>query len=186
MFLIAKLKKKHTIILIFLIILNILVYWYLNQDTQVDVLKHQTQPSTKFKVNKCNNLVEARFNKSVWTLLSKEINYVEASIKLLKSIRKHTTGDYFDAFIIEIEERKLTTPSRKALESAGWKICTVDRIPPPNENRTHPHFRDQFTKLILWSFDQFDSIIYFDSDTLVINNIDHLLNINKKVTNLCF
>ena len=61
----------------------------------------------------------------------------------------------------------------------GWKICQVDRIAPRDEAETHRTFRDQFTKLIIWNFTEYEAIYYFDSDTFVIRNIDSFLNIHK-------
>ena len=55
----------------------------------------------------------------------------------------------------------------------------MDRIAPRNEEGTFGRFRDQFTKLVLWNFLEYEAVYYFDSDAFVIGNIDSLLNIYK-------
>ncbi|KAH8830387.1 glycosyltransferase family 8 protein [Flagelloscypha sp. PMI_526] len=59
-------------------------------------------------------------------------------------------------------------------QTQGWEAHAVSRIPPPhNSHLVQPEFRDQYTKLQLWSLDSLGirSLIYLDADTLVLRPI---------------
>ena len=118
-------------------------------------------------------------NISIWTLLTDYQGYADSAIKLLKSIKKNTKYNLSNFFIMEIQEKPLPVELKKKLIDSGWRVKTVNRIPPRNEAGTFPRFRDQFTKLELWNMDEYEANIYFDSDTFVIQNIDEFLNMYK-------
>ena len=119
-------------------------------------------------------------NISIWTLITDYNGYADAAVKLIKSIKNNTSYNLKNFFIMEIKEKPLPDKIKKKLANAGWMIKTVNRIAPRDENETVPRFRDQFTKLKLWNIDEYEANIYFDSDTLVIGNIDNFLNLYKK------
>jgi alpha-N-acetylglucosamine transferase len=112
-------------------------------------------------------------------MLTNTDGYLKSSLKLIKSIKKFTTHKYYDTLVLELKEKPYSDATRNTLTENGWKICTVDRIAPRNEAHTGHNFKDQFTKLALWNFTEFKSIVYFDSDTLAVRNIDNLLNIDQ-------
>ena len=58
---------------------------------------------------------------------------------------------------------------------AGWYLWSVERINPPHFAIIYPRFRDQYTKLQIWSMIDYDRILYLDGDTLVIRDINELL-----------
>jgi len=63
--------------------------------------------------------------------------------------------------------------------AVGWDPVPVPRIPPPhNGNGIHKRFRDQYTKLNIWSFDRMgiSTLVYLDADTLVRRNFDELFH----------
>lgn len=143
-----------------------------------------TDQRYKTRLSQCKNEVyyDSRKTKSIWTFLvvdkKNDLNYAQSAIKLIKSIKMNTNDfDSYEFFILELSEKPLRV--RFNLETSGWKICTVDRIPPRDELKTYPKFRDQFTKLVLWNMTQFKTVNYFDSDTFVIGNIDILLNMGN-------
>jgi alpha-N-acetylglucosamine transferase len=148
---------------------------------------NQIAPSTSFLKN-CVNQAEKKFNKSIWTLLSNEIGYATSAIKLIKSIRVFTNKQFYDNFVLEIKERPLTDSVKQALINAGWKICTVNgltRKKDQNKNKTIINFKKLlFTKFLLWNFTEYESIYYFDADTLVINDINEYLNLDNKLDSL--
>jgi alpha-N-acetylglucosamine transferase len=147
-----------------------------------EILKHQKIDIEVKNVylSSCKNRVKQNYKKSIWTFLSDTDGYFISAIKLIKSIRAHTSIYDYDSFILEIKEKPLDESLKQILRSNGWEICQVDRIAPRDEANTHPPFRDQFTKLILWNMTEYNAIYYFDSDSFVIKNIDSYLNIHKK------
>ena len=59
------------------------------------------------------------------------------------------------------------------VKASGWELRPVDRIPPPKEG-TADQFRDQYTKLKLFSMTDLEALIYLDADTIVLRNFDEL------------
>lgn len=56
-----------------------------------------------------------------------------------------------------------------------WSICTAPLIPSNRPEQTVVRFREQFTKLWLWSLTSFQRVLYMDSDTLALADITPLL-----------
>jgi len=54
------------------------------------------------------------------------------------------------------------------LRGVGWTLCKVPRYPPPFENKVARGFRDQFSKLPLWSLTKYKRVVYMDADTLLL------------------
>ncbi|CAF0879724.1 unnamed protein product [Didymodactylos carnosus] len=97
-------------------------------------------------------------------------NYVLGALILGYSIRKYHPNHLM--YMMYLDD-KIKNNTLMALKEVGWLVLPVARIEPPLKG-THKRFIDQFTKLTLWSFTQYDSIIYLDSDTVVMNDISHL------------
>jgi len=73
--------------------------------------------------------------------------------------------------------------SPKALciaRTSGWETYPVQLISPPhNGEGIAARFKDQYTKLAIWSLGEelgFDNAVYMDADTLVLRNFDELYN----------
>ncbi|KAL1919202.1 uncharacterized protein VTP21DRAFT_2584 [Calcarisporiella thermophila] len=62
------------------------------------------------------------------------------------------------------------------LKSVGWKLHSVDEIDLP-ESGVKDAFRDNFLKLHLWNFTEFDALVYLDADTIVRDNIQELFRL---------
>lgn len=118
-------------------------------------------------------------NISIWTFLTDYQGYAVSAIKLIKSIKNNTSFSLKHFFVLEIKEKPLSEKIKKQLFEAGWAIKTVSRIPPRDERKTIQRFRDQFTKLELWAVEEYEANIYFDSDTVVVGNIDAFLSLYK-------
>ncbi|CAG8770483.1 28234_t:CDS:2, partial [Dentiscutata erythropus] len=72
------------------------------------------------------------------------------------------------------------------LEAVGWIMKEVERIPVPWNGNLSDKFVDQFTKLQIWSLTEFNSIIYIDSDAIVLQKIDNLFEIVNSRTKFEF
>ncbi|KAK7462725.1 hypothetical protein VKT23_007312 [Stygiomarasmius scandens] len=66
-------------------------------------------------------------------------------------------------------------------KAAGWEPVEVTLLPPPHNGKgIHARFRDQYTKLTIWSLGEelgIDTAVYLDADTLVLRNFDELFDI---------
>jgi alpha-N-acetylglucosamine transferase len=168
----------------------VIIYFSLTSDIHIFYkFSHKNFQKVSEKINKkiltsCLNQVEYEHEISVWTFLTDDSNYALSAIKLLKSIELNSKSTMFDKLILELREKRLNTEIKSLIsKNPSWKICQVDRIPPRDEKNTFPRFRDQFTKLILWNMTEYKAVVYFDSDTFVIGNINKLLNIYKTLEN---
>ena len=149
--------------------------WIENQDIE-DMMTGQNF------MNICLNKQIVRNDIAVWTLLADEVeNYGIGAIKLLKSIRKNVKTTKFDSFVLELVNKPIKPKRmRDEILKAGWRICQVNRIAPRDENKTRNLFRDTFTALILWNATDYKAHYHFDSDMLVLRNIDDLFSIHTK------
>ena len=92
-------------------------------------------------------------------------------------MRRHSSTP-LDLVVMELKNKPLTKDAWTRLRAIGWQRCVVDRIAPLNEKQTFGRFRDQFTKLHVWGMTTYDTLLYLDSDTLVLGPIDGLLRTN--------
>ncbi|KAL5488296.1 hypothetical protein ACEPAI_6404 [Sanghuangporus weigelae] len=72
---------------------------------------------------------------------------------------------------------RLSSQTLCQLSEIGWELRPIERIPPPNGGKgVHLRFRDQYSKLRVWSLDSIGikSVIYLDGDMLVRQNFDEL------------
>jgi alpha-N-acetylglucosamine transferase len=60
------------------------------------------------------------------------------------------------------------------IKKTGWIPVPVDVIPQPGQESSDSRFRMMFTKLHLWRLIECRSLVYVDSDTLVLHNFDEL------------
>lgn len=81
--------------------------------------------------------------------------------------------------ILPYLEDRISAQALCISRAAGWEPYAVPFIPPPHKGQgIHLRFKDQYTKLNIWSFDQLgvDSLVYLDADTLVRRNFDELFD----------
>ena len=77
-------------------------------------------------------------------------------------------------------EGRVSSRALCVARAVGWEPQSVPFIPPPHGGRgIHWRFRDQYTKLNIWSFDHLGitSLVYLDADTLVRRNFDELFHL---------
>ncbi|CAG8439662.1 10900_t:CDS:2 [Ambispora gerdemannii] len=91
--------------------------------------------------------------------------YMEGALTLGYTIKKHHPNHqmYMIYFPENFSEAALCK-----LRAIDWIPRVVERIPPPWKG-VPSYFADQFTKLQLWSYTEFDGIMYIDSDALVVH-----------------
>lgn len=100
--------------------------------------------------------------------------YAKGAIALGYSIKKNS--GYFPSkskpamVLMTLTDLKYRSNSQRALEKIGWTVKTVNRIKPFKEGYSQV-YKNQYTKLNLWNFTEWDSILYMDSDTLVKESI---------------
>lgn len=109
-----------------------------------------------------------------FTLTSNE--FVPGAICLIKSLRRFTD------LPIHVIDLDLTEENRKLLENHSAIITRVDRIgsiyaktQPWHQNKDFAN--NCFNKLHLWN-QNYDKVIYLDSDMLVVKNIDSLFKLD--------
>jgi hypothetical protein len=111
---------------------------------------------------------------SVWTMLTDGEGYVTGGVTLGLSVLRHSSKP-LDLVVLELAGKPLSTQAWQRLQSVGWQRCVVEHIAPLDEQGTFSRFRDQFTKLRLWGMTEYGTVLYLDSDALVIRSIDELL-----------
>jgi lipopolysaccharide biosynthesis glycosyltransferase len=107
-------------------------------------------------------------------------DYSYGAAALIKSIEEFVGNSRFhgsyDTILLEIPNRRLPESDRLWMKRLGWNICTVSPI--EALHKPFGRFIDQFNKLHLWSLVEYDKVIYLDSDNLITDNIDQLLDLN--------
>jgi alpha-N-acetylglucosamine transferase len=99
-------------------------------------------------------------------------DYIKAVEVLGYSLRRiNIQADLILLFI----SNRLNQSTLDRCRKAGWYLWSVERIDPPRFAIVYPRFRDQYTKLQIWSMIGYDRILYLDADTLVIRDINELL-----------
>lgn len=73
---------------------------------------------------------------------------------------------------------KVSNRTRRVLQEDGWIIKSISNIQSPYEgqSRRGDYFSGIFSKLLIWNMTDYERIVYLDSDTLVLSNIDHMFD----------
>ncbi|KAF6154778.1 hypothetical protein GIB67_032390 [Kingdonia uniflora] len=101
------------------------------------------------------------------TVLHSSETYVCGAITLAQSIiQTNTTKD-----LVLLADKSITEKSRRALQTAGWKIKNIDRIRSPYAKRG-AYNEWNYSKLRIWQLSEYDKIIFIDSDVIILKNID--------------
>lgn len=109
-------------------------------------------------------------------LVSTESDYLESAIVLGRSILKHHHDDTTDMILMLLDSSPLSCGAETGLKRAGWEICRVPLIQPPNIEPIFPRFRQQFTKLALFTWTRYDNVVYMDADTMAVGPLDELFH----------
>ncbi|KAA8531049.1 hypothetical protein F0562_005758 [Nyssa sinensis] len=103
------------------------------------------------------------------TILHSAHVYVCGAIAAAQSIRM--AGSTRDLVILV--DKTISEYHRSGLESAGWKIRTIERIRNPKAEKD-AYNEWNYSKFRLWQLTDYDKIIFIDADLLILRNIDFL------------
>lgn len=121
-------------------------------------------------LNPTENLYSGTAKKEAYaTILHSAHVYVCGAIAAAQSIRM--VGSTRDLIILVDET--ISEYHRGGLESAGWKIHTIQRIRNPKAERD-AYNEWNYSKFRLWQLTDYDKIIFIDADLLILRNIDFL------------
>ncbi|CAI6003855.1 unnamed protein product [Closterium sp. NIES-64] len=98
-------------------------------------------------------------------------DYVCGAIVLARSLKKSGTK----ADLVLLVSREINRKSRRGLKKAGWRLKEIERIRNP---RAVPKSYNEwnYSKLRLWQLEEYDKVIFVDSDVLVLKNLDFLFS----------
>ncbi len=66
--------------------------------------------------------------------------------------------------------------SKEVLKVDGWIVKSIHNIPNPYTDHSSLEYSSVYSKLHTWNMTEYERIVFLDSDTLVIKNIDHLFD----------
>ncbi|KAG8888646.1 hypothetical protein FRB98_007207 [Tulasnella sp. 332] len=95
--------------------------------------------------------------------------YVPGAILLGYSLKRHGMLESTVAqhMVLLHTPGSLSIDSMAVLEEIGWDLRLVPQIPYPQGKPPARNFMEQYTKLTLFEFEEFEQIFYLDADTLV-------------------
>jgi len=110
-------------------------------------------------------------------------NYAHMALMLGYSLKKHNDLEALNAemvlLVLEDDEGKngITRENRTRLEKAGWKLRVAEELEFPGVNQTQirKHHRHNLNKLHLFSWTEYDKIVFMDADTVCKGSIQDLL-----------
>jgi hypothetical protein len=108
-------------------------------------------------------------SRAVATMISTD-SYVTGALVLLWGILNY--GNVGASHLICLVTESVSASSRKRLEVAGWEIFPVSVIESNSSDIVEEKWRQQFTKLHLFSLASYTQVMYLDSDTVVKGSLD--------------
>ncbi|KAF1988274.1 glycosyltransferase family 8 protein [Aulographum hederae CBS 113979] len=110
-------------------------------------------------------------------------NYAHMALMLGYSIAKHNDLAALNAELVllcledDAGINGITRENRTRLEKAGWKIRIAEELEFPGVNQTQirKHHRHNLNKLHLFSWTEYDKIVFMDADTVCKGSIQELL-----------
>ncbi|QPG74428.1 hypothetical protein FOA43_001757 [Brettanomyces nanus] len=115
-------------------------------------------------------------DKKIWATLITNSRYVPGVITLDYSLKKANSKYRLVAMYTE----QLDLESLKALTCRHIAIRKIHQLKPPTESpelSNDPRFRDCWSKLYIFKLVQFQRIVELDSDMVVMQNMDELMDI---------
>ena len=118
--------------------------------------------------------IKSREGGIAYAIFLENDKYITGALTLANCIKKYAyKHQEFDMIAIYLE---LDDNAKCSLTNAGWALNKVPLIAPFKEGAAE-QFHNQYTKLSLWNFDNYDFIMYLDCDTLIRKSVDFLFDI---------
>lgn len=110
----------------------------------------------------------------VWATLITNSNYLPGVLTLNYSLIK-SNSNYP---LIALHTSKLDAESLKILKDNNIPTLLIQNLNPGENKSVEPRFVDTWSKLYFFKLTQFKRIIQLDSDMLILQNIDELMDLN--------
>ncbi|KAK9461197.1 nucleotide-diphospho-sugar transferase [Lipomyces oligophaga] len=108
--------------------------------------------------------------------------FSQYAMMLAYSLQKYNDFEALDVdliLLVRTEGKEAVTPQNiTRLERVGWKIMNEHDLDfeGVNKNAIRPYHRYNLNKLYLWSYTQYDRIVFIDADTLCKGSISELFD----------
>ncbi|KAL8400398.1 hypothetical protein RB594_000696 [Gaeumannomyces avenae] len=112
----------------------------------------------------------------VWTTLITNLDYLPGLLTLEYSLRKY--GSAYPLVVLYTD--KFPESGRAALAARGIAMQRIEYLLPTRSSRDYsddPRFYDCWSKLVPFSLEQYDRVVQVDSDMLVLQNMDELMDL---------
>jgi alpha-N-acetylglucosamine transferase len=121
----------------------------------------------------CTKAVDQKMKKYAYFTLVARDKYVDGAICMYKSVRDKTK---YPLIVMTFD---ISNASRKRMMDLGIQCRDVEKIESVKAGigDNKPRLKDftyTYTKLHIFSYDEYDKIIFLDSDLIVVKSIDHL------------
>ena len=105
-------------------------------------------------------------------------DYFQGVLTLAYSVKlRHPEIDFnIMYFEDKVDPKKVTQ-----LASLGYRIRSVKRVKPVVDPMFF-RFLDQYTKLHIWSYEEYSRVVYIDADCLVVGDISAMLDLPQSIT----
>lgn len=120
-----------------------------------------------------------------WTEGKPDYYFEACKVTAHRLLRNATTRDSFNRPFVILATPNVPQKQIRVLESHGAIVKTVATIDPPpgtvDFEKINPRYRDQFTKLRVWSMTEYRRILYLDADTLIIRPLHNVFDTPTKL-----
>ncbi|KAL3617930.1 hypothetical protein CASFOL_038251 [Castilleja foliolosa] len=123
------------------------------------------------KIEAATQTPHRRRREAYATVLHSSESYVCGAITLAQSLlRTQTRRD-----LLLLLDTSISKPKRIALARAGWTLRFIKRIRNPRAEKDS-YNEYNYSKFRLWQLTGYDKVIFFDSDVVVLRNLDILFH----------
>jgi alpha-N-acetylglucosamine transferase len=126
--------------------------------------------------------------KKAWVTLVTEKSYLKGFQVLARSLKRVQTvyplivlhpDTSIDTTTGQPKEKtSLTAEDLELIKKEGCELKAIERVHPINRTKKYiwEHYKDLWTKLRAWDFEDYDRVVFLDADMLVMRNIDNLMS----------